>query len=258
MDWNNNNYVARKVVGEIPNYMMKFEPLFAGAGSLKTIEARENRNLPVQWTVENAPPPQLQVIKEQGDFNRARFDLHIYVERNPKFYTLNVCFFVWLFTQGTGVVFAPAGKLTTADKKVDCLLTLLLATVAYKIILASWLPVKPYLTKLDRYVFSCLLFQALVILYVVYEDFLDEWVQSILSHDNLLSKYGCNFGALWVYGIFFLAHVCLAVVIEFDFRFLRRESWEDVYRKKFVWPPGTSLKPSIRGKPDERAGKPEE
>lgn len=75
-----------QVVGEIPNYMMKFTPLFAKAGNLKNIEARENCNLPVQWTVD-APPPQLQVIKEQGEFNRARFDLHIYVERNPRFYT---------------------------------------------------------------------------------------------------------------------------------------------------------------------------
>ncbi|CAL1135723.1 unnamed protein product [Cladocopium goreaui] len=48
-----------QVVGEIPNYMMKFTPLFAKAGNLKNIE----------------------VIKEQGEFNRARFDLHIYVER---------------------------------------------------------------------------------------------------------------------------------------------------------------------------------
>ena len=86
-----------QVVGEIPNYMMKFTPLFAKAGNLKNIEARENCNLPVQWTVD-APPPQLQVIKEQGEFNRARFDLHIYVERNPRFYThtMFVCLFGFL------------------------------------------------------------------------------------------------------------------------------------------------------------------
>ena len=94
-----------KVVGEIPTYMMKFEPLLARAGDLKTVDARKDRNLPVQWTVEDAPKVHLQVIKEDGEFSRARFDLHIYVERNPRFYTINVCLFVWLFTMGTGVAF---------------------------------------------------------------------------------------------------------------------------------------------------------
>eukprot|EP00438_Fugacium_kawagutii_P007604 Skav200638 [mRNA] locus=scaffold353:230863:231687:+ [translate_table: standard] len=248
-----------KAVGEIPNYMMKFETLFAGAGSLKNVQTREDRNLPVQWTVENAPPPQLQVIKEKGPFNRARFDLHIYVERNPKFYIVNVCLFVWLFTQGTGVAFS-AGTFGTRHEKLNCLLTLLLTTVAYKIILAGWLPVKPYLTTLDWYLLLCFFFQMLVVLYVSFEDFWDERASSILEEDNLIWKYGYNFGAAWVYAFLFLLHVALVTMIYSDCNrwILRRESWQEVYQKKHVWPPHTSLKDALKGQgPDPRAGRPE-
>jgi hypothetical protein len=37
---------------------------------------------------------------------------------------------------------------------------------------------------------------------------------------------------------------------------LQRESWHEVYRKKFVWPRGTKLKQHLAGPSDERAGKP--
>ena len=51
-------------------------------------------------------------------------------------------------------------------------------------------------------------------------------------------------------------------MIHFDCKrgILRRESWPEVYKRKFVWPPGTSLKGHLDGrdKPDSRAGKPEE
>ncbi|CAL1158656.1 unnamed protein product [Cladocopium goreaui] len=251
-----------QVVGEIPTYMMKFEPLLARAGNLKTVEAREDRNLPVQWTVEDAPPVHLQVIKEHGEFSRARFDLHIYVERNPRFYTINVCLFVWLFTMGTGVAFTRGtGTYRDGHKKMDCLLTLLLTTVAYKIILAAWLPVKPYLTKLDCYLVLCFCFQVLVIAYVAFQDFWDAKAESILNKDGFLWQYGYEFGASWVYGTCFLGHLCLATMIHFDCKrgILRRESWHEVYKRKFVWPPGTSLKGHLVGDPpDERAGKPEE
>eukprot|EP00438_Fugacium_kawagutii_P027785 Skav220640 [mRNA] locus=scaffold112:526231:527067:- [translate_table: standard] len=250
-----------KAVGEIPNYMMKFEALFAGAGNLKNVQTREDRNLPVEWTVENAPPPHLQVIKEKGPFNRARFDLHIYVERNPKFYIVNVCLFVWFFTQGTGVAFTRcAGTFETPDKKVDCLLTLLLTTVAYKIVLSGWLPVKPYLTTLDWYLLSCFFFQMLVVLYIAFEDFWDEKASSILHEDSLIWKYGYNFGAVWVYALLFLLHVILITMVYSDCNqwILRRESWQEVYQKKQVWPPNTSLKAALKGPgPDPRAGQPE-
>ena len=35
--------------------------------------------------------------KSKENLTGARFDLHIYVERNPRFYTHNVCLLVWLF-----------------------------------------------------------------------------------------------------------------------------------------------------------------
>lgn len=252
-----------QVVGEIPTYMMKFESLLATAGDLKTVDARKDRNLPVQWTVEDAPKVHLQVIKEDGEFSRARFDLHIYVERNPRFYTINVCLFVWLFTMGTGVAFTRGtGTYRDGHKKMDCLLTLLLTTVAYKIILAAWLPVKPYLTKLDCYLVLCFCFQVLVIAYVAFQDFWDAKAESILNKDGFLWQYGYEFGASWVYGTCFLGHLCLATMIHFDCKrgILRRESWPEVYKRKFVWPPGTSLKGHLDGrdKPDSRAGKPEE
>ena len=155
---------------------------------------REERPQPSSSvTVEDAPKVHLQVIKEDGEFSRARFDLHIYVERNPRFYTINVCLFVWLFTMGTGVAFTRGtGTYRDGHKKMDCLLTLLLTTVAYKIILAAWLPVKPYLTKLDCYLVLCFCFQVLVIAYVAFQDFWDAKAESILNKDGFFGSMAMN------------------------------------------------------------------
>ena len=45
------------------------------------------------------------------------------------------------------------------DKRMSVFLTLLLTTVGYTLIISSWLPVKPYLTFLDKYVLASFLVQ---------------------------------------------------------------------------------------------------
>ena len=131
--------------------------------------------------------------------------------------THNVCLLVWLFTQGSGVAFANrSGTHDSLYKKLNCLLILLLMTVGCKILFAAWLPAKPYLTKLDKYLLLSFFFQTLVVLYVAFEEFWDQQAASILTKESIFWRNGYDVGAAWVYGAYLLGHICLAAMIYFD------------------------------------------
>ena len=231
--------------------MQKFVPEY---GHSKT--DKNNLDLPSEWTTHGAPQPCIQALKEEKDFSRARFDVHIYVQREARYYLINVCLFVWMFTQGTGVAFTFAAK--SQPDKLSNLLTLLLTTVAYKIVVAGWLPRKPYSTLIDVYVLCCFVFQLLVIGYVVFENEAEKVEWTSLPH-----------GAVLTYGCMFAFHALVWVSMERN-RFLSgapdnrdavdckrrgwlwQMSWQDVYDTKNkgkkahdgVWPPKDELKPA--------------
>eukprot|EP00434_Breviolum_minutum_P009828 symbB.v1.2.008656.t1/scaffold540.1/size189765/21 len=113
-----------QVVGEVPIYMMRFVPMDSqSAGALVYSKARLNeenpkRNVPVDWTVDRKRLPTLEILVEKDLFQRARFDIHIYLERNPNYYLVNVVFFVGVFTLCTGFAFSP-GTAQSSSSNVD-------------------------------------------------------------------------------------------------------------------------------------------
>ena len=239
-----------EVVGEIPIYMMRFVPMDSkSAGALVYSPARlteENPkwNVPVDWTVDKKRLPTLEILVEKDIFQRARFDIHIYLERNPKYYLVNVVFFVGVFTLCTGFAFSPGAS--TAHKQLEVLLTILLTTVAHKIIVTSWLPVKPYQSRLDILIMFCFLFQLLVMVYCVWTD------QILLRLERLTEPLGLKGvveePAKWIYlllailfvygfGILFFHNRCRWLFEKFFVL-----SWEDVYSRKKVWPPGSDVR----------------
>lgn len=61
-------------------------------------------------------------------------------------------------------------------------LTLLLATVGYKFIVSTWMPVKPYLTIIDKYVITSFLFQGMTIAESVFVVWM--WCKPIQDDDS--------------------------------------------------------------------------
>ena len=236
--------------------MMRFVPMDSkSAGALVYSQARleeENpkRNVPVDWTVDRKRLPTLEILVEKDEFQRARFDIHIYLERNPNYYLVNVVFFVGVFTLCTGFAFSPGAS--TAHKQLEVLLTILLTTVAHKIIVTSWLPVKPYQSRLDIFIMFCFVFQLLVMVYCVWMD------QIVLKLERLAEPVGLKGvveePAKWIYLILAIIYVSGFGVLFFHnrCRWLYEKffvlSWEDVYSRKKVWPPGSDVRIYHRAK----------
>ena len=82
--------------------------------------------------------------------NRSSFCVIIHVYRHSEFYVWNV--FVLLFLVTTSSALAYVIKPLEIGDRAAILTTILLATLAHKMIAVQWLPVKPYLTFLDKYV----------------------------------------------------------------------------------------------------------
>ena len=239
-----------QVVGEVPIYMMRFVPMDSqSAGALVYSKARLNeenpkRNVPVDWTVDRKRLPTLEILVEKDLFQRARFDIHIYLERNPNYFLVNVVFFVGVFTLCTGFAFSPGAE--TENKQLEVLLTILLTTVAHKIIVTSWLPVKPYQSRLDIFIIFCFVFQLLVMVYCVWMD------QIVLTLERLAEAVGLKGvveePAQWIYIFLAMIFVCGCSVLFFHNRCRRPfekffvQSWEDVYSRKKVWPPGSDVR----------------
>ena len=224
--------------------MMRFVPMdskFAGAlvySPARLKEANPKWNVPVDWTVDKTRLPTLEILVEKDLFQRARFDIHIYLERNPNYYLVNVVFFVGVFTLCTGFAFSPGAS--TAHKQLEVLLTILLTTVAHKIIVNSWLPVKPYQSRLDIFIVFCFMFQLLVMVYCVWTD----QILKLLS----LAAVGLEEPGKWIYlllaiiylfgfGVLFFHNRCRWLFEKFFV-----QSWEDVYSRKKVWPPGSDVR----------------
>ena len=249
--------------------MTRFVPMdFKPAGHLvyspeRLKEENPEWNVPVDWTVDRKRLPTLEILVEKGPFHRARFDIHIYLERNPNFYLVNVGFFVGVFTLCTGFAFSPGA--TTENKQLEVLLTILLTTVAHKIIVTSWLPVKPYQSRLDIFIICCFVFQLLVMVYCV-------WMkQLVVKIERLAESVGLKevveYPAKWIYLILAMIYVFGFGVLFFHKRcrwlyekiFVR--SWEDVYSRKKVWPPDVRIyhlaekNPELlKRKPDDYTG----
>lgn len=260
-----------QVVGEIPIYMMRFVPMDSKpAGSLVYSPARLKEdnpkwNVPVDWTVDKERLPTLEVLVEKDIYQRARFDILIYLERNPNYYLVNVVFFVGVFTLCTGFAFSPGAS--TAHRQLEVLLTILLTTVAHKIIVTSWLPVKPYQSRLDIFIMFCFLFQLLVMVYCVWMDQLVSKIERLAGSVGL--KEIVEFPAKWIYlvlatlfvsgfGILFFHNRCRWLFEKFFVL-----SWEEVYSRKKVWPPGKDVRiyrraeenlEQLKRKPDDAYG----
>jgi len=175
------------------------------------------RALPVGWQLDrsSAPfvehPAQLVVHKPSEQMQFSRFDVVVHLKRDPEFFIWNVMVVLFLITLTTGATFI----FDTADfaNRMSLLLSLVLTTIGYKLIITNWLPVRPDLSFLDKYVLLNFMFQFTVI----FENF-------------CAAKFGCgpieDGEAKWQNGMFNgtykqspLGRECLPEVVKWDTRF---------------------------------------
>jgi hypothetical protein len=167
-----------KFVAETELFKMQFAPLTDDAGAIKN---GYNPDLPyavpIEWQVEGNAA--LQVTKPHEHRHLARFDVLIRLRRKPEFYLWNIVFVLFFLTLASSIVF----KMEPHDinSRATVLLTLLLASLAYKIVTASFLPIKPYLTFLDKYILSSFMVQFLVLIECIVA--MQFWCTSIKDHD---------------------------------------------------------------------------
>ena len=90
-----------------------------------------------------------------------RFDVIVHLERKPTFYLWNVVFVNCFVTLASLMAFNMDAY--DVGGRASVLLTLLLTTVGHKLIVCSWMPTKPYLTFLDKYIIACFVVQFLAI-----------------------------------------------------------------------------------------------
>lgn len=145
-------------VAELPLYSFYFYPLDVNAGSL---ERRGGHSVPAAWIPESAgdghEPAILQVKKPHFAGNVSSFDIVIHLRRRSNFYMFNIVFMVFFITSLVSAsFFIPPQKI---DARAAVSFALLLATVAYKLTIVAWIPVKEYLTFLDIYLLSSFIFQ---------------------------------------------------------------------------------------------------
>lgn len=154
-----------KFVSEMFMHQVQFKALKEEAGELKSGASRGRRpdSLPAEWCADrlakeetkeevetDQAPVKLFVDKPTDKLNRASFCVIIHIHRNPDFYVWNVIVVLFLVT--TSSVLAYVIKPMAIGDRAAVLTTILLATLAHKMITVQWLPVKPYLTFLDKYV----------------------------------------------------------------------------------------------------------
>lgn len=94
----------------------------------------------------------------------AKFTVDLFCERIPTIYLWNVVFVMFLLLLVSGVCLSfPQQQI--ADRT-NCVATFILTTVAYKFVLQDMLPNKPYLTWIDKYIFTSLFLQSALILFL--------------------------------------------------------------------------------------------
>ena len=158
--------LVMKFASEMPTYQLQFAPLSAGAGNVQAGASVGWKfdSVPVEWQVcrsrtvfgsqtKDATTLRVDNILEKNDTTsktlvRSSFAVVIHIERNPRFYLWNMVFVLFFVTLIAG--FCIAIPPDQAGNRFQALSTLLVSTVGCKIITSSWLPVKPYLTHLDK------------------------------------------------------------------------------------------------------------
>ena len=130
---------------------IQFAPLRKAAGHLPSLEDGG----PLEWRSDDYPeslqtPAVLLVHRPWPDLLLSNFDILIHLRRDPTFYFWNIIFVLFFITLASALAFLVEPR-EVADRATVSL-TLLLVSVGYKYIMNSWLPVKPYLTFLDKYI----------------------------------------------------------------------------------------------------------
>eukprot|EP00746_Dinoflagellata_sp_MGD_P044194 gnl/MRDRNA2_/MRDRNA2_207884_c0_seq1.p1 gnl/MRDRNA2_/MRDRNA2_207884_c0~~gnl/MRDRNA2_/MRDRNA2_207884_c0_seq1.p1 ORF type:complete len:361 (+),score=44.49 gnl/MRDRNA2_/MRDRNA2_207884_c0_seq1:372-1454(+) len=133
-----------KFCAEAKIYHMQFSPLCTEAGSWLGVNT-----VPVAWEFDNELKSQLIVEKPKGPLSS--FSVVVYVQRKPHFYIWNVVFILFFITLASASAFLVKQR-EIADRAA-ILFSLLLACVGYKMVICTWMPRKPYLTFLDRYIY---------------------------------------------------------------------------------------------------------
>jgi len=164
-----------KIYAEHPLWRMQFAPNFGdGAGRLNKHGAS---GLPTEWEVDgnvvngNLKIPvqgslvsaaRVMVLKPEEDHFRSEVHVLVHIKRVPKFYLWNVFAVNCALTLGSAVSFACEPE--DFNDRASIQFTILLTSVGYKLVSASWLPVKAYLTNMDIYILCNFLFQLIIIL----------------------------------------------------------------------------------------------
>lgn len=217
--------LTMKFVTEKPTYQLQFLPLSTHAGTVKagatTGSCRDS--VPVEWKVLRATaadaasaPVEAQLFVHQihNKLARSSFVVVVHLERNPSFYIWNVVIVLYFLSLMAG--FAVSIPPDQFSNRMQVLSTLLMTTVGYKIITSSWLPVKPYLTVLDKYILASFAVQLLVII----ESFViglilgrldNDWTGLVNIDSGLLVKIDyCFYIAL--FGLWTFAHIIFLVL----------------------------------------------
>lgn len=93
-------------------------------------------------------PPALAVTRGTGDIPNV--EMRVFLQRNPKYYLLNIVLPMFIIVGLALYVFAlPVENL---DARLSVILTLLLTAVAFKYVVVGFLPKVSYITLLDAYV----------------------------------------------------------------------------------------------------------
>lgn len=196
---------------EEPQYVFQFQPLNINAGSLAR---RGGYSVPAAWVPESPAdglePAVLQVTKPEHSGNSSSFQIVVHLRRCSQFYVFNVILMVFCLTSSMAEVFMiPAHKI---DARAPVSLALLLATVAYKLTLSGWIPVKEYLTFLDIYLLCSFIFQFLAIAENIlvagcysedgearpYSGSLERWTQVCYNADEFDSGFAQILFGLWI------------------------------------------------------------
>jgi hypothetical protein len=183
---------------------------------------------------------------------RSSVQVVVHVDHDPKFFFYNVFLVNFLITMASGTAFA--AKPEDFSDRAGIQFTILLTSVGYKIVTSSWMPVKSYLTIMDKYILFNFLFQLFLILenwYVcvfwcteVQDDDPHWWdgaytgrnkersPPSFECHPNLRAK---EFQCLcYLYGGWFAVHAMAFLLhcVGMLERFLR-PTWKDCYNENF-------------------------
>jgi hypothetical protein len=127
---------------------------------------------------------------------RSRFSIIMLVQRKPGYYLWNIELPMGVLTTLATVTFALPGELAN---QISISLTLVLTAVAYKLTVASHVPVVSYTTQLDIFVSMCFLFMVLATVQAVLVPSLAPNDEAAQTHLTL--KLGIGWTVLWLLGL---------------------------------------------------------